>query len=51
VSGPPEAELSAAVLLVVELADQDVAPLVQPSFAPVAVPEAGQAPATLLLGI
>ena len=34
-----------------ELAGQDVAPLVQPSFAPVAVPEAGQAPAALFLSV
>lgn len=45
----PEAEFAAAVLLVVELAGEDVAAFVQAALAPVAVPEAGQAAAALLL--
>ena len=46
-----EAELAAAVLLVVELSGEDVAPLVKSALAPVAVPETGKATAALFLSI
>ena len=46
-----KAELAAAVLLVVELAGEDVAAFVEAALAPVAVPEAGEAPAVMLLGV